>query len=136
MKKQLALAGAFLVLNWLCVARAGTYFTIPFVVVSPPTLDFGAVRRAESATNSLVVENVGAGILEGEATVPPPFKILSGGKYRLARNTSQVVTIVYTSNGAPTNAQVVRFSGKDHEASATVTGGLSTKPRPKPVKRK
>jgi len=135
MKKQLALAGAFLVLNWLCVARAGTYFTIPFVVVSPPTLDFGAVRRAESATNSLVVENVApASSRRGYGAAP--FKILSGGKYRLARNTSQVVTIVYTSNGAPTNAQVVRFSGKDHEASATVTGGLSTKPRPKPVKRK
>jgi hypothetical protein len=135
MKKKLAFAGAFLVLNWLCLARAGTYFTIPFIVVSPTTLDFGAVPRAESATNSLVVENVGAGILEGEATVPPPFAILSGGKYRLQRNTSQVVMIVYTPNGAPTNTQIVRFSGKEHEASATVTGRLS-KSRPKYPKRR
>jgi hypothetical protein len=136
MKKRLALAGAVLFLNWLCLAQAGTLFTSPFIFVSPATLDFGAVARKESATNSIVVENVGSGILVGQATVPLPFKILSGGSYTLERNAAQVVMIVYTPNGAPTNSQTVKFSGKDNEASATVIGRLSTVSRPKHPKRR
>ena len=136
MKKRLALAGSVLVLNWLGLAQAGTLFTSPFIFVSPATLDFGAVARNESATNCLLVENVGSCILVGQATVPPPFKILSGGSYKLERNAAQVVTIVYTPNGAPTNTQTVQFSGKDNEASATVMGRLSTVSRPKHPKRR
>jgi hypothetical protein len=82
------------------------------------------------------VENVGSGILVGKATVPPPFKILSGGTYKLERNAAQVVTIVYTPNGAPTNSQTVKFFGKDNEASATVIGRLSKVSRPKHPKRR
>jgi hypothetical protein len=136
MKKRFALAGSFLFLTWACLARAGTLFTSPFIFVSPMTLDFGAVAPKESATNSLVVENVGSGILVGKATVPPPFKILSGGTYKLERNAAQVVTIVYTPNGAPTNSQTVKFFGKDNEASATVIGRLSKVSRPKHPKRR
>ena len=136
MKKRIAFAGSVLCLNWLCLARAGTLLTNPFIFVSPTTLDFGAVARQESVTNSLLVENVGNGILVGQATVRPPFKILSGGSYRLERNAAQVVTIVYTSYGAPTNIQTVAFSGRDHEASATVIGRLSTVSRPKHPKRR
>jgi hypothetical protein len=136
LKRRLALAGAFLFLNWLCRAQAGTLFTSPFIFVYPPTLDFGAVPRNESATNSLVVENVGSGVLVGKATVAPPFRILSGGTYKLERNAAQVVTIVYTPDGAPTNVQMVTFSGKDKEASATVMGRLSKLSRPKRPQRK
>jgi hypothetical protein len=136
MKKRLALAGSVLVLNWLCLAQADTLFTSPFIFVSPTTLDFGAVARTECVTNSLLVENVGSGILVGQATVPPPFRILSGGSYKLERNAAQVVTIVYSPDGAPTNTQTIKFSGKDNEASATVIGRLSTVSRPKHPKRR
>jgi hypothetical protein len=136
MKKRFAFAGSVLALSWLCLARAGTLFTSPFIFVSPTTLDFGAVARQESATNSFLVENVGSGILVGQATVPPPFKILSGGSYRLERNAAQVVTIVYTPDGAPTNTQTVIFSGKDNQTTATVIGRLSTVSRPRHPKRR
>jgi hypothetical protein len=136
MKRRFALVGSFLFLSWLCLAQAGTLFTSPFIFVSPTTLDFGAVAPKESATNSLIVENVGSGIMMGKATVAPPFKILSGGTYKLERNTSQVVTIVYTPDGALTNIQTVRFFGKDNEASATVIGRLSKVSRPKHPKRR
>jgi hypothetical protein len=136
LNRRFALAGSFLFLTWACLARAGTLFTSPFIFVSPTTLDFGRVALHESATNTLVVENVGSGLLVGTATVAPPFKILSGGTYKLERNTAQVVTIVYTPTGAPTNVQIVTFFGKDHDASAAVIGRLSKGSRPKHLKRK
>ena len=76
------------------------YFTRPFIVVSPMKADFGTLRMGESATNSFLVENVGRGTMVGTATVPPPFKVLSGGSYKLTRNGAQVVTVVYTPDGA------------------------------------
>jgi hypothetical protein len=135
MKTRIALVGLFL-LSWLGIAPADTFFTRPYIVVSPTTLDFGALRLKESATNCVLVENVGSGTLVGKATVPPPFKILSGGSYSLKRNAAQVVTIVYTPNGAPTNTQVVTFTGGTSEVRATVTGRLSTKRWPYNQKRK
>jgi len=136
MKKRVILAGLFIALGWPCIAHADTLFTSPFLVVSPTALDFGVLRKKQSATNSILVENVGSGTLVGTATVRPPFKILSGANYKLRRNEAQVVTIVYTPDGARTNAQVVTFTGGASEVSATVTGRLSTKRWPYYLRRK
>jgi hypothetical protein len=137
MKKRVALAVTFTVVSWLCIAHAAdTLFTSPFIVVSPQSLDFGTLYLKQHKTNCFLVENVGSGTLVGTATVPPPFKILSGSPYKLKRNAAQVVTVVYTPNGAPTNTQVVTFTGGASEVKATVTGKLSTKPRPYYPKRK
>jgi len=136
MKKRVLLAGLFVALGWPGVVHADTLFTSPFIVVSPTTLDFGTLRRKESATNSILVENVGSGTLVGTATVPRPFRILSGANYKLKRNEAQVVTIAYTPDGARTNTQVVTFTGGASEVSATVKGRLSTKRWPYYLKRK
>jgi len=136
MKKRAAFAGLFVALGCLCAAGADTLFTSPFIVVSPTAIDFGVLRKKESATNSILVENVGSGTLVGKATVPPPFKILSGANYKLRRNEAQVVTIAYTPNGALTNTQEVTFTGGAAEVRATVKGRLSTKRWPYFLKRK
>jgi hypothetical protein len=137
MKKRVALAVTLSVVSWLCTIHAAdTLFTSPFIVVSPQALDFGTLRLKEYKTNCFLVENVGSGTLVGTATVPPPFKVLSGANYKLKRNAAQVVSVVYTPNGAPTNTQVVTFTGGASEIKATVTGKLSTKPRPYYPKRK
>jgi len=136
MKKRFALAGLFLCVNWPCLNQAGplttradTLFTTPIAFIAPTTVNFGAVHEGEFATNNIVVENVGSGKLIGTATVAPPFRILSGRSYSLDRSCAQVVTIIYTPNGAPTNIATVTFSGGANEANATVTGTLSTKER-------
>jgi hypothetical protein len=54
----------------------------------------------------------------------------------LTRNGAQVVNVVYTPDGAPTNTQVVTFTGGTRAATATVTGSLSTKRWPYYLKRK
>ena len=143
MRKQIALAGLCLSMSWPCAVQAGvltnradTLFTSPIAFISPTALDFGAKWEGEFATNKVVVENGGNGTLIGTAKVAPPFRILSGGSYTLARGAAQVVSIVYTPNGAPTNTATITFSGAANEASATLVGRLSTKPRPYPWKRK
>ena len=136
MKKTIAFAGAFVLLGYACIADSDTLFSRPFIVVSPTRLEFGALRRGESATNSFLVENVGSGMLVGKAAVPPPFRIRSGADYKVPRNGAQVVTIVYTPNGAPTNTEVVTFTGGTADITATVTGSLSTKRWPYYLQRK
>jgi hypothetical protein len=143
MKKQLALAGLFLSAGWPCATqasvltnRADTLFTSPIAFVSPPTVNFGVIRVGEFATNKIVVENVGKGTLVGKAKVDRPFKILSGGSYALDRSAAQIVTIVYSPDGAPTNIATITFTGGPNEVTATLVGRLSTKPRPYHWKRK
>jgi hypothetical protein len=136
MKKRFALVGAFTVLSSWCIVHADTYFTRPFIVVSPMKADFGTLRKGESATNSFLVENVGGGTMVGTATVPAPFKVLSGGSYKLTRNEAQVVTVVYTPDNAGTNTQVITFTGGTSPVKATVTGKLSKKRWPYYLNRK
>jgi hypothetical protein len=136
MKMRIALAGSFIALSWLCIVHADTLLTAPFIVVTPETLDFGVVRARHFTTNCFLVENVGAGTLVGTATVPPPFKIISGASYSLKQNEAQIVTLTYTPNGALTNTQEVTFTGGVKEIKTTVTGRMSTKPEPYYPKRK
>jgi hypothetical protein len=136
MKKRVLLAGVCVVLGGLCMVYADTLFTHPFIVVSPKKVDFGVVRMKQFATNCFLVENVGSGTLVGTATVPPPFKILSGGSYKVPRNGAHVVTVIYTPDGSPTNVQTVTFTGGTSDVTATVTGKLSTKRWPYYLQRK
>ena len=114
--------------------EAGTIFTNPVLFVKPMTLNFGPVADKATATNTFLIENMGSGKLVGTATVPVPFKILSGGKYALRANEAQIVTLTYTPSGAAADIQVVRFTGGGG-AKATVTGKLGP-PAPKKTKRK
>jgi hypothetical protein len=136
MKSPVVFAAVTLVLSWSCMAGSETLFTRPFIVVSPKKVEFGALRVKERATNSFLVENVGSGTLVGKATVPPPFKIVSGADYKVERNGAHVVTVSYTPDGHPTNTQVVTFTGGTSEVTATVTGRLSNKRWPYYLKRK
>jgi hypothetical protein len=92
-------------------AKAGTLFTNPVIVISPKTIDFGVVPLKTTVTNTVLVENWGGGKLVGKATVPRPFKIISGGSYRLGQADAQVVTVTYTPSGAPMDTNVVKFTG-------------------------
>ncbi len=93
------------------VSKAGTSFTTPVIVVSPPILKLGGADPRRSLTNSFLVENIGRGKLTGKATVKPPFKIIDGGSYNLKENEVQVVTIVYTATNSGTVTNLVKFTG-------------------------
>ena len=121
MKRLLLIAGFALVLSVPGVAPAATLFTVPVIYVSPQTLNFGKVADKAIATNTFLVENAGSGVLIGAATVPAPFKIIEGGKYKLRENEMQIVTVIYTPTGAKTDTQTVKFTGGGG-AKALVTG--------------
>jgi hypothetical protein len=127
MNRLLTLVGGVLLLSAPPVVKAGTLFTNPVIVVMPMTLDFGAVADKVTATNTFVVENMGGAKLTGKATVPAPFKILSGGDYTLRANEAQVVTVTYTPSGAASDTQAVTFTGGSG-ITATVTGKLAVPP--------
>lgn len=124
MNKLLILAGWALFLSVTGIAEAGTLFTTPVIYVKPQTLNFGRVAARATVTNTFVVENMGIGKLVGTATVPAPFKILSGGKYTLRENEAQIITVVYTPSGAASDTQTVKFTGGGG-SKARVTGKLA-----------
>jgi hypothetical protein len=133
MNKLLAIVGWALFLSVPGVAEAATLFTTPVIYVKPQTLDFGRVAAKATITNTFLVENMGKGKLVGAATVPAPFKILSGGKYSLRENEAQIVTVIYKPSGAASDTQTVVFTGGGG-AKARVTGKLAGSPS-KPASR-
>jgi hypothetical protein len=91
------------------------------ILVSPAKLNFGSVQIGKSATNTFLIENFGRGKLVGTASVPAPFKIISGDKYALTTKEVQVVTVVYTPERPRNDKATVTFTG-GNGAKAAVTG--------------
>jgi hypothetical protein len=129
-----ALTAALLVLCPQRVAKAGTLFTNPVLVVTPMTLDFGRVATNTMATNTFLLENIGRGTLVGKATVAAPFKILSGSDYTLRENEAQIMTVIYRPSGAAADTQAVEFTGGGG-GKATATGRPAASPPKKPKRR-
>jgi len=100
-----------LVAGCLSVNAADSLFKDPIISVSPHVMNFGSVPVNTSVTNSFLVENWGGGKLVGMASVSKPFKILSGGTYRLGAADAQVVTISYTPIAAGKDTNFVQFTG-------------------------
>jgi hypothetical protein len=134
MTRLRSIAGCLLLLLVARTVEAGNLFTNAVIAIAPGTLDFGSVRAGATATNTFLVENLGRARLVGKATVPTPFKILSGADYALGAGELQVVTITYTPSGAERDSATVKFTGGGG-VEASVTGGLavptSKKPQPR-----
>lgn len=93
------------------LGAADSLFKDPIISVTPKSLDFGSVPSKTTVTNSILVENWGGGKLVGKVTVARPFKIISGGTYRLGASDAQVVTIAYTPSGEALDTNVLKFTG-------------------------
>src|SRR5437868_2889185 len=101
-----------LILGMSCfsMAWADSLFKDPILSVSPRSLDFGVVPSKTTVTNTFLVQNWGGGKLVGKATVPRPFKIISGATYRLGPADAQIVTVIYTPSEASSDTNVVKFT--------------------------
>jgi hypothetical protein len=105
-------AGVFGVYLGCVSSNAGeSLFKTPVISVKPFALDFGSVPAKTSVTNSILVENWGGGKLVGKVIVAKPFKIISGGTYRLGPADAQVVTVSYTPSGAALDTNMLKFTG-------------------------
>jgi hypothetical protein len=128
MKQIIAVA---LAVNCLSVAWADSLFKDPILVISPRSIDFGTVPLKTTVTNNFLVENWGGGKLVGKATVPRPFKIISGASYKLGRADAQIITVIYSPSGALVDTNVVKFTGGSG-ALAPVTGKPGIDPADRP----
>lgn len=106
------------------VAAVGTGRTSPVIAVSTRSLDFAPVAVGRSRNLTFTVQNVGAGILAGEAKVSAPFTVIRGSPYALGGSQSQVITIQYVPKKAGMNVTVVALTGGGG-ASITVAGSAS-----------
>ena len=116
-------------LGCFSVGAADSLFKDPVISVTPKSLDFGSVPAKTTVTNSVLVENWGGGKLVGKVTVARPFKILSGGTYRLGAADAQVVTIAYTPSGQALDTNVLKFSGGGGAMVAVVGKSAAKKDR-------
>jgi hypothetical protein len=85
--------------------------TIPAIVVTPGSLNFGPLTSGNSQTNTISVLNGGGGTLAGTATVASPFTIISGATFSLGANQSQTIQFVFTPMVSGSYSQTVNFSG-------------------------
>lgn len=124
--RLLAAATFGLLIAGLSAAAADSLFKDPVIAVSPRAIDFGLVPPHTTVTNSILIENWGGGKLVGKATVPRPFKIVSGASYRLRAPDAQILTIIYTPSGKGLDTNVVKFTGGGG-AFVPITGSSTEK---------
>ena len=103
------------------VLAAGIGRANPAIAVSPRTLDFAPVGVGQIRNLTFTVQNLGAGILTGEAKVSGPFSVIGGSPYVLGSSQSQVITVQYLPQASGMNVTVVVLTGGGG-ASITVAG--------------
>ncbi|GAF91929.1 unnamed protein product, partial [marine sediment metagenome] len=96
----------------------GTGENPPAISVTPASRDFGTVEVGSYADLTFTVENTGGGTLIGNATVPAPFTIESGGSYSLTAAQTQVITVRFSPASDQSYSEDVTFTG----------GGGATRP--------
>jgi hypothetical protein len=108
------------------LGAADSLFKEPIISVRPKSLNFGSVPAKTTVTNSVLVENWGGGKLVGKVMVDRPFKVISGGTYRLGANDAQVVMVAYTPTGEALDTNVLKFTG-GNGAVVSVVGKCAAK---------
>lgn len=86
---------------------------LPVLSVEPSTtVSFGEVIVGDTKDlAAFTVKNTGGGTLNGQASVEPPFEIVSGGAYSLGAGETQEVFIRFEPTTAGTVSKVVTFTG-------------------------
>jgi len=101
------------------ISFPGNYIPLtPVISVTPASWDFGSVDVGSYADLGFTVENTGGGTLTGEASVPAPFNIISGGSYSLGSSQTQIVTVRFSPPDGQSYSEDVTFTG----------GGGATRP--------
>lgn len=78
--------------------------------ISSASLSFGTIEVGAFSTQILSVRNSGTGLLYGQASVSPPFYIVSGGSYSLQPDETQSVRVSFEPDSGGTYSGTVIFS--------------------------
>ncbi len=101
----------------------------PVISVSPTNLNFGLIAVGRSKDLTVLIENLGDGLLAGSASGKDSFSVISGGTYALTNHQSQAITIRYSPKSVGTNLQSVSFTGGG-SMNVTVRGQAAIPPPP------
>jgi hypothetical protein len=106
----------------------GTNSRTASITVTPPNQDYGTIPVGTTTDMSFLVENNGSTTLSGNASVPTPFNIVSGGSYALAPGQNQTVTVRYSPTVVGTDVQTVTFTGGDGTTAGVSGSAVATPP--------
>lgn len=90
--------------------------------VSPSSLNFGAVATGRTVQVSFVVTNTGGSLLNGSASVAPPFAIVMGSPFSLSSGASTNVVVSFTPTAAGGYSTNVIFISTANSSTNLVSG--------------
>lgn len=90
---------------------AGGPATNAVIAVAPTDLNFGFVAKGTSATNVVIVRNLGGGVLSGDASSASPFQVISNASYTLTSNQTHAVTVRFHPASAGNFNGFLQFTG-------------------------
>lgn len=103
------------------VFLVGTGTLPPAISVTPAQLNFGNIDVGVSSDMTFMIENLGDSVLNGTASVPPPFSIVGNPVYAINAGQSQALTVRFSPVVRGSFAENVTFTGGGG-ASAPLTG--------------
>jgi PKD repeat protein len=96
--------------------------TLPQLVVTPASRNYGSVTIGLTNTLSFSVINNGQANLSGTATSAAPFSVTGGASYNLAGSQTQTVTVAFAPSAAVTSTGSVTFASDGGVSTNTVIG--------------
>jgi|GEM_PF-4844731 len=90
--------------------RSVPFEVLPVIAVTPASQEFGSIEVGTTSERTFMVQNVGGGMLSGNASVSSPYSIVSGETYNLGGGASQIVTVRYSPTAAGTHDREVTFT--------------------------
>lgn len=99
----------------------------PLLLVSPASLDFGAIAAGRTKDMEMFAANIGCEVLRGTASVGGPFAVADGSPFNIAVGTTNQIAISFrpVKAGCFTNRVVITSDGG---IATCVVSGVAVKP--------
>lgn len=94
----------------------------PLLEVSPPELDFGAVKAGETARAEFTLENRGGSEARGRVDPPSPWVVEGSPDYRLPRGASQTFQLVFRPRDEQTFTDELHFQYEARNGGVRLVG--------------
>jgi cytochrome c peroxidase len=103
----------------------------PEIRVTPSPVDFSDVVEGAIGRRTIIVSNIGDGVLDGTLSTQSPFFVEGPGTYSIASGASVVIGIAFSPPAVGDYGSTIEFTGDD-SASVPVTGTCIAAPTPPP----
>src|SRR5256712_1521805 len=113
-----------------CITALSAAARIDFSVSPAATVNFGTVTIGGFAEQTFTAQNTGGGTVSGTASVPAPFRVVSGGSFNLVGVGAQPArTVRFSPTLAATASVSLTFTANGASLTRLVTGlGVASAP--------